>query len=75
MKIVVIILCIMLGLAGLFMSACGGFFTMSTLAQGSDMGILVISLPFLLVGAACVWGAAAGIRRATRKPTSGSELR
>jgi hypothetical protein len=66
MKIVVIILCALLGLVGLFMSACGGFFTLSSLLQPDSVGIIAISLPFLLVGAGCIWGAIAGLRRALR---------
>jgi hypothetical protein len=71
MKVFLIILCVLLGLAGLFMSACGGLFTMMTLtnSNGDALGILAISLPFVAVGAACIWGAVAGLRRATRKPS------
>jgi hypothetical protein len=66
MKVLIIVLCTLLGLAGLFMSACGGFFTLATLMQPDSIGIIALSLPFLVVGALCIWGAVAGIRRATR---------
>jgi hypothetical protein len=69
MKVVIIILCVLLGLAGLFMSACGGFFTLMSLVDSGTGGILAISLPFVAVGALCIWGAIAGLRRATRKPS------
>jgi hypothetical protein len=70
MKVVIIILCVLLGLIGLLMSACGGFFTIASLLD-SNTGLIAISLPFLLLGAAFIWGAIAGIRRAMRK-TSGT---
>jgi hypothetical protein len=51
------------------MSACGGMFTMMGLTQGrGDSWILLIAVPSLLAGIGCMWGAAAGIRRAMRKP-------
>jgi hypothetical protein len=71
MKIVIIILCVLLGLVGLLMSACGGLFTIASLG-GNNTGYIAISLPFLLLGAACIWGAIAGIRRATRKSNDGT---
>jgi hypothetical protein len=75
MKALVILLCVLLGLAGLFMSACGGFFLIADLASGSSrMGFWTIALPALLVGLACIWGAVAGIRR-TRRNTSNGEPR
>jgi hypothetical protein len=69
MKILIIVLCVVLGLAGLFMSACGGYFTVASLMDKGALGIAAISVPILLVGTGCIWGAVAGIRRATRKPS------
>jgi hypothetical protein len=67
MKTLIIVLCILLGLAGLFMSACGGFFLVADLAaKGGSMGFWVIALPSLLVGLGCLWGAIAGFRRASK---------
>ena len=67
MKGFIILLCVLLGLAGLSMSACGGFFLFADLVNGgNNMGLWVIALPALLVGLAFIWGAIAGIRRAQR---------
>jgi hypothetical protein len=67
MKVFLILLCVLLGLAGLFMSACGGFFLFADLASGGGrMGFWVIALPSLLVGLGCLWGAIAGFRRASK---------
>jgi hypothetical protein len=58
---------VLLGLGGLFMSACGGFFLFADLASGGGrMGFWVIALPVMLVGLGCIWGAIALIRRVGR---------
>jgi len=45
---------IILGFIGLLMSTCGGLFTF---AAFSAPGVLVISLPSLVVGGFLIWGA------------------
>jgi ABC-type dipeptide/oligopeptide/nickel transport system permease component len=68
MKVIIILLCIILGLVGLFMSVCGGFFTFAGLASGSGgAGLTAMALPFLLLGIGCIWGAVVGIRNAMRR--------
>jgi hypothetical protein len=61
-KAVITMLCILLGLAGLFMSACGGYFTLASLHYGWHDSALAIALPSLLAGVACIWGTIMGFR-------------
>jgi hypothetical protein len=46
------------GLAGLFMTACGGFFTVAGLGSLRDPysgGILMLAVPSLLAGLGVIW--------------------
>jgi hypothetical protein len=46
-------LLLVVGLIGLFMAACGGFFTLSpllNLGQGETFGFWIISIPSLVIG-------------------------
>lgn len=62
-KVVIVVLCMLLGSMGLIMSACGGIFTLASLFHGSNgIGFLAISLPSLVVGPGLVWCAVAFMR-------------
>jgi len=55
MKIMISVIAVVLGLAGLLMTGCGAVFTFS--AGGGMGGILIISVPSLLAGLAMLYGA------------------
>jgi hypothetical protein len=74
-RILVIIVLGLVGLVGLGMSLCGGFFTLAGLAdlghhaghpgEFGMAGFLIMSVPSLLVGLGLVWLAARGINKQT----------
>ena len=47
----------MVGLLGLFMTLCGAGFTLSMIGPGNDgwEGLLVLTLPCMLIGIGIVW--------------------
>lgn len=49
-RVVVGILLLIGGLLGLFMTACGGFFSLGMIAEAGYRGVLVMSLPSFVIG-------------------------
>jgi hypothetical protein len=63
-------------LAGLLMSLCGGVFTISGFGVREMAGVLVISIPSLLLGLAVLWLAGRRLRaRRGRRPGSEGPVR
>jgi hypothetical protein len=57
-RTLVAVLLLVAGLAGLFMAACGGFFTVTGLFNFKDPysgALLVVGAPSFLAGAALLW--------------------
>jgi hypothetical protein len=46
---------LLLGLVGLLMSLCGGGVSLMSLGQSGAAGVLVISIPSLLLGIGFIW--------------------
>jgi hypothetical protein len=66
MRVVAIVFALLLGLAGLLMSVCGGGFLLWGLSAADAQSlstVLMIAVPSLLFGAGCVWGAIAIYRK------------
>lgn len=62
---------LLIGLFGLFMTICGGGFAVVSIGESRyrtfDPSILVIALPVLGVGLACIWGCVAVFRTVARQ--------
>jgi len=55
MKVFVAVIAIVLGLAGLLMTACGAIFTIG--GGGELQGIMILSVPAMLIGLVTLYGA------------------
>ncbi len=55
MKLIPAIIAIVLGLAGLGMTACGAVFSFAGVVDKGMMGLLLISIPAALIGIFLVW--------------------
>jgi len=79
MKALGIALVVIIGLAALLATACGGFFTVISLTEvfggrgtsGYATAFLVISVPSLLVGALVAWLCFRGLRKMAAAPPAG----
>jgi hypothetical protein len=59
---------LILGILGLFMSLCGGGFTVMGLSEPGSAGLLVITIPSLLFGMALIWLCVRMLSRVPREP-------
>lgn len=62
-RIVVSIVLAVIGINALIASLCGGYFTLSFIAESVSTELLVISVPSLLIGGWVAWVCFRGIRR------------
>jgi hypothetical protein len=59
---------LLLGLVGLFMSLCGGGFSLMAVTNSGALAILPIAVPSLLGGISLIWGCVRILSRVTDEP-------
>jgi hypothetical protein len=59
---------LLLGMLGLFMSLCGGGFTLMSFTEAHSTGLLVLTVPSLLLGIGLIWLCARILRRVPQEP-------
>ena len=67
-KVVGSIALLLLAVAGLLMSLCGGIFTFASLTTREMSGVWVISVPSLVIGVLLAWFAFKVLRRRQGRP-------
>jgi choline-glycine betaine transporter len=69
LRVLTVLGALLLGLIGLAMSLCGGGFLLSSGIAPFNLGMVLITVPCIVVGIALLWGAAKLLKQASGEPS------
>jgi hypothetical protein len=67
MRVLLILIALLLGLIGLFMSVCGGGFAFTALFRGFTPALALIAIPCAIVGVMLIVASVSLVRRAMNR--------